>query len=234
MDKLYSEFARGVIKSEYRTVMPVSDLNFNTPNNYTTFTLDHGDSFYNSRMMFRVLGEYVKSDGTDYAEKTNVKLINNFAAFLWSRIELKKHNTLIESVELPGVTSTIKGILTYNESKKRTLSNNGFQSTYNGGGKFECVGTLGHLGFGFFDHMKHPMFKGGFEITFTRANDNDAIFHWKGTDSGATEPSNGKITIKTFHLLVPLVEYSSTSKIQLIDGLEKLSKNNDLIYNFYK
>lgn len=234
MDKLYSEFSRGVVRNEYRTVMPVTDLNFNTTNNYTVFKLDHGDSFYHSRMLYHIQGDYVKSDGSNYTAKSTIKLVNNFAAFLWSRVELKKHNTLIDSIELPGITSTIKGLLTYKSSKKTVLPSSGFISKFEGGGKFEALGTLGHLGLGFFDHLRHPMFKGGFEITFTRASDNDALMHWKGSTAGATEPEDGKVVIKSFTLLIPLVEYSATAKIQLINGLERLSRANELVYNFYQ
>ena len=48
MDALYNQFSSGIIKSEYRTVMPVSELNFNTPNNYTVFRIDHAATFYDS------------------------------------------------------------------------------------------------------------------------------------------------------------------------------------------
>lgn len=235
MDAVYNEFASGVIRSEYRTVMPVSELNFNTPNNYTVFKLDHGDTFYDSRFMYHIRGEVVKkSDGTNFPAGTTIKLIDNFAAFLFSRVELKKHNTTIDSVDLPGITSTIKGVLNYNESSKPSLTNNGFASKYEGGGVFEVLGTLGHLGLGFFDHLRYPMYKGGFEIVFTRAEDNDALFKWKNSAPGSEEPNDGKIVIKSFVVKAPLVEYTATAKIQLIDGLKHLSDRDALIYNYYQ
>ncbi|KAG8247137.1 hypothetical protein J6590_067780 [Homalodisca vitripennis] len=125
MEKLYIEFSSSIARSEYRTAMPVSELNFNAPNNNTTFKLDHGDAFYDSRIMYHIQGKYVqKSDGSDYQTNSTVKLVDNFAAFLFSRIELRKHNTLIDTVELSGITSTIKGIVSYR------------------GWKFEALGTL--------------------------------------------------------------------------------------------
>lgn len=235
MEIVYNKFSDGVTRSEYRSVMPVSDLNFNTPNSYTLFKLDYGDTFYNSRIMYHIRGEVVKkSDGSAYPSSSTIKLVDNFVPFLFSRIELRKHNTTIECVEQPGITSTVKSLLTYGNSMKNTLSNNGFSSTFESGGRFEALGTLGHLGFGFFDHLRYPMYKGGFEITFTRAVDDDALYHWKGAASGATEPEDGKIVIKSFVLRVPLVEYTATSKIQLIDGLKHLSDKNQLVYNYYQ
>lgn len=236
MESVYNEFANGVVRSEYRTVMPVSELNFNTPNNYTIFKLDHGDTFYDSRIMFHIRGEVVKkSDGSNYAERSTIKLIDNFVPFLFSRIELKKHNTTIDTVDMPGITSTIKGVLNYNGSSKNCLTNCGFASKYDGGGKFEAYGTLAHLGLGFFDHLRYPMYKGGFEIVFTRAEDNDAVYHWGVTTAtGVVEPADAKVVITSFVLRAPLVEYTATSKIQLIDGLKSLSDKNALVYNYYQ
>lgn len=233
MEAIYSKFTDSMIRSEYRTVMPVTDLNFNTPNNYTVFKLDHGDSFYSSRMMFHIQGEYVKkATGDAYEAGSNIKLVDNFAAFLFSRIEVKKHNTLIDSIDMPGITSMIKGLLNYGEQDKNQLINCGFASRYKGGGKFEALGTLGHFGLGFFDRLRYPMYKGGFEITFTRAQDNDALYIWKGEAAGAVEPDEGKIVIQSFTLRVPLVEYEQTAKIQLIDGLKTLSDRGSLVYDF--
>lgn len=233
MEAIYTKFMGGVVRSEYRTVNAVSDLNFNTPNNYTVFRLDHGDAFYDSRIMFHIQGEVVKkSDGSAYPKNSTIKLVNNFPAFLFSRIELKKHNTIIDSVDNPGLTGYIKGMLMYTNTT--TLSNCGFVSQYSGGGKFEALGTLGHLGLGFFDHLQYPMYKGGFEITFTRSEDNDALYHWKGSEATDVEPEDGKVKITSFVLRVPLVEYSSTSRIQLIAGLKELSDKDRLSFRYYQ
>lgn len=230
MNNVYNKYKTDIIGDEYRIVSPVSDSGFNTPNNYIDFKLDHTDAFYNARI--HITGKLTKSDGTDYAAKSTIKLVDNFPAFLFSRVEVKKHNAVIDIVENPGITSTIKGLIKYSNNQKHTLNASGFVSTFTRGGNFEALGTLGHLGLGFFDHLIHPMYKGGFEIRFTRSGNNDAIFHWKGTETGAVEPDDGKITIESFVLRVPLVEYDPTKKIELIDDLKKLSDSNKLIYDY--
>lgn len=232
MNKIYNEFNSDIIRDEYRTVSPISELGFNTPNNYIIFKLNEVEAFYNARIQYHITGKLTKVDGTDYPANSTIKLVDNFAAFLFSRIELRKHNVLIDTVENPGITSTIKGLVKYSNSQKHTLSTSGFVSEFNGGGKFEALGTLGHLGLGFFDHLKHPMFKGGFEVTFTRSNDNDAIYRWKGSTAGATEPEEGKITIESFVLRVPIVEYDPNKRISLIDKLTNLSVKDNLIYDY--
>lgn len=232
MNKLYNEFNSAIIRDEYRKVDPVSELNFNTPNNYIEFKLNEAESFYNARIQYHITGKLTKKDGTDYPANSTIKLVDNFASFLFSRIEVKKHNVQIDVVENPGITSTIKGLVKYSNNQRHTLSDSGFVSEFTGGGKFEALGTLGHLGLGFFDHLKHPMFRGGFEIRFSRAGDNDAIYLWKGTGAGATEPDEGKITIESFTLRVPIVEYDPTQKISLLSKLKSLSDSGKLIYDY--
>jgi hypothetical protein len=62
---------------------------------------------------------------------------------------------------------------------------------------------LGSLVLGFCNDIKVPIYRGGFEIIFTKNSDNNVIYRWKGkkadgTDDPATSPAEGKITIKTF------------------------------------
>jgi hypothetical protein len=47
------------------------------------------------------------------------------------------------------------------------------------GKKFSVVGKLGDLGLGFFNDITVPIYQGGFEITFTRNNDNNVMYRWK-------------------------------------------------------
>lgn len=237
MEKYYNEASDKIERCEYHNVLPVSDLNFNSPNKFTVFKLDHGDAFYDRRILFHIQGEVVKkADDTAYAAGDPIKLINNFAAFLFKRIELKKHNQLIDVVDEVGITSTIKGLTTYSRSGENTYYSSGFKSKFDkGGGKFEALGTLSHLGFGFFDNLRYPMYKGGFEIVFTRAEDNDAIFRWKeGTGTAEKSADEGKIKITSFVLRVPIVEYNPVKKAPLIEGLKRLGDKGDLNYRYYQ
>ena len=68
---------------------------------------------------------------------------------------------------------------------------------------------MGNLGLGFFNDIKVPIYRGGFEIIFTRDSDNNVIYRWKGKKADGTDPENlpaeGKITINTFYLRVPII-----------------------------
>jgi hypothetical protein len=88
------------------------------------------------------------------------------------------------------------------------------------------VGRLGDLGLGFFNDITVPIYKGGFEITFIRNSNNNALFRWKGKKADGTEdpstlPPEGKVKINTFYLRVPIIEYDSDAKTNFINDLFK-------------
>jgi hypothetical protein len=212
-------------RAEYKHFYPLSTLHLNEPNKKTEFNIDFGDGFCTSKFQFYISGKLTKSDGTNYDNKANIKLINNFVPYLFSKIEVRKHNKLIEEIECPGQLSTIKGTITY--SKADSVSQTGFESDFKS--KFECIGNLSHFGLGFFENVNIPIYKGGFNITFVRSEDNDAIFRWKtkktdGSFDDTTLPAEGKITIDEFFIRVPIISYKTTSKIQLINEITKKEK----------
>jgi len=150
-------------------------------------------------------------------------MIDNFVAHLFSNIEVKKHNTAVDEIDFPGIASTVKGCVEYpglNVYNGNAITS-GFKSHNYEVAQFEAVGNLGSLGLGFFNNTKVPIYRGGFEIIFTRNNDNNVIYRWKGkkadgTEDPATSPVAGKITIKTFYLRVTIIEYNSEAQIKLI------------------
>ena len=94
---------------------------------------------------------------------------------------------------------------------------------------------MNDLGLGFFNDITVPIYKGGFEITFTTNNDNNAIFRRKGLKANGTEdpttlPAEGIVTINTLYLRVPVIEYSSEAKTNLINDLFK----ENYIFQFKK
>ena len=87
------------------------------------------------------------------------------------------------------------------------------------------VGRLGYLGLGFFNDITVPIYIGGFEITFARNSNNNGILHWKNlkncTEIPEFLPVEGKVIISTFYLRVPIIEYNSDAKTNLINYLFK-------------
>jgi len=100
---------------------------------------------------------------------------------------------------------------------------------------FDPHRQTGGIGLGFFSDLNVPIYKGGFEITFTRNSNNNSLFRWKGKKADGTEvptilPPEGKVTINTFYLKVPIIEYNSDAKTNLINDLFK----ENYVYRFKK
>jgi hypothetical protein len=90
---------------------PVSTLHLNDENKKkTTFKLDLEDDFINKNIQYYIAGEFIPTDSTkSYTKDSTVRIIDNFVAHLFTQIEVKKHGTLIDDIDFPGIASTIKG-----------------------------------------------------------------------------------------------------------------------------
>jgi hypothetical protein len=79
------------------------------------------------------------------------------------------------------------------------------------------------------------IFKGNFDREYVIDIDHNALFRWKslkdvGTEYSASLSSAGKVTINTFIIKVPIIEYDSEHKNRLIADLI----NNDNYFFEFK
>jgi hypothetical protein len=227
--EIFSKYEDEVAQLQFKNFFPTSTLHLNDENKKTTFKLDLEEDFITKNIQYYVAGEFVPTDSTkSYDKDSTVKLIDNFVAHLFTQIEVKKHDTLTDDIEFPGIADTIKGCVELpglNVYNGKAI-NSGFETHSKYESKqFEALGYLGDLGLGFFNDISFPIYKGGLEITFTRNNDNNAIVRWEFVkpDKSKETPPEGKVEIKTFYLRVPIIEYNSEAKINLTD---ELFKNN--------
>ena len=209
----------------------------NAENKKTTFRLDLKDDFISKNIQYYIAEKIIPVDSTKSYNKSNIKMVDNFAAHLFPQIEVKKHGPLIDEIEFTGIASTIKWCVSYpglHEYNGRAF-NSGFKTSTHESQDFEATGKLCDLGLGYFNDITIPIYRCGFEITFTRNNDNNAIFRWKrlkidGTEDPSTLPVEGKVIISTFYLRLPIIEYSSEAKTNLINDLFK----ENYIFQFKK
>lgn len=64
------------------------------------------------------------SDYTNYEGKSNVKLIDNFPAFLWSAVTVKKGNNLVCRIGHPGIVTSVLHRLTSSLNEEVRLESN--------------------------------------------------------------------------------------------------------------
>jgi hypothetical protein len=127
MENFFEKYDDNIIRAEFKDYYPTSVLNLNSVNRKTTFSIDGSDSFLDLKSTkFNISGKVVQIDGSKYPLNSNIKLENGFPSKLFSNIQLKKHETLLEEIENPGITSNIKGVVGY-------ALNNNHGSTINSG-----------------------------------------------------------------------------------------------------
>ena len=236
--QIFDKYADEVSRFQYKNFNPVSTLNLNEENKKTTFKLDNEDDITSKNIEYYIEGKITPVYTTKtYSNKSNIKMVNNFVAHLFPQIEVKKHGTLIDAIDFAGIASTVRGCVSYpgaDEYNGKAI-NSGFKTFAHEGQRFIVVGWLGDLGLGFFNDITVPIYKGGFEITFTRNTDNNVVYRWKGLTADGTEdpaslPVEGKVTIANFYVRVPIFEYKSEAKNNLVNDLF----NENYIFQFKK
>jgi len=80
----------------------------NAENKKTTFRLDLKDDFISKNIQYYIAEKIIPVDSTKSYNKSNIKMVDNFAAHLFPQIEVKKHGPLIDEIEFTGIASTIK------------------------------------------------------------------------------------------------------------------------------
>ena len=64
------------------------------------------------KFQYYIAGDFTPADATkSYNDKSNIKMIDNYVAHLFSHIEVKKNNTTIDEIDYPGIASTVKEAL---------------------------------------------------------------------------------------------------------------------------
>lgn len=109
---MFSKYSQDMIRAEYKNVHPVSMLNVNSVNKKTLFQIDTGDNFCTSDFPYCITGIYKHQDDTkNYGPNSNVKLVDNFVGYLFSHVEVKRHNKLLDEIKFPGIVGKVKGAI---------------------------------------------------------------------------------------------------------------------------
>lgn len=234
--KVFSKYNDDIERLEYKNFQPITNKQyFNQENQKIIFKIDAEDDFIvTNNIQYNISGEYKPGSGTD-EEKKNIKLIDNFVPYLFSKIEIKKNGVIIDEIEDPGVVSTVKKYAYYNGDKGEPQVS-GLYSGFVGGGNFSAVGKLNYLGLGFCNDIDIPIYRAGLEIIFTRNHNNNALHRF---DKDITDPptlsadgksivintrkirkpGTGSVEIKNFYIKVPIIHYDNTEKIKLINDI---------------
>ena len=112
--RIYGKYADEVSRFQYRNFNPISTLNLNEENKKTTFKIDIEDDFIDKNIEYYIEGKITPTDAKNtYNRKSNIKMVDNFMAHMFSQIEVKKHNTIIDLVDFTGIANRVKGRVSY-------------------------------------------------------------------------------------------------------------------------
>ena len=97
MQNIFTKYDQYIERCQYKTFLPVNNSQLNTPNKTTTFRIDCNDDFLNiSNTKFLIYGRYLQKDGKDYTKGTKIQLIDNYVAYLFSNIVIKKNGKVVD------------------------------------------------------------------------------------------------------------------------------------------
>jgi len=154
--QIFDKYEDEISRLQYKNFTPISTQDLNAENKKTIFKLDLENQFINKNIQYYIAGEFKSTDATKaYTKKSNVKMIDNFVANLFTHIEVKKHASTVDEVDYPGIASTVKGCVEYpglSVYNGKAITS-GFKSRNYEVAQFEAVGSLGSLGLGFFNDI---------------------------------------------------------------------------------
>lgn len=164
-------------------------------------------------------GKLLKEDGTPSA---TAKFVNNGVAHLFNEIRYELNGQKVDSVMKPGVTSTLKGYVSYSSNDIKKLQNAGWlpsndaKITDNDGNFNVCIPLMTLLGF--FEDYKKIVLNIRQELVLIRSNtDLNAIINTVATEKM-------KVTISKIYWKVPHITAGLEQELALTKYIDK---NND-------
>lgn len=178
-----------------------------------------------SESFLYIEGKLTKDDGN---VSNTLKLINNGIAFLFKEIRYQLNGVTIDSVRDVGLTSTIKGYLSYNKNQSKKLNNAGWFPSENSqivnttSGLFSVCIPMKFL-MGFFEDYKKIILNSKQELILVRDNsDKNATINTAGGESPKIELT--KLTWNMPHISLAIPQELSLTKI--------IDKNRDILIAF--
>lgn len=157
---------------------------------------------------------------TDTNKKpTTAKLVSNFFAHLFEEIRIEANGQVLDRVRGPGVTTTLKSLISLNGNEARRLQNAGWDinnnSTYSTdtSGNFDICIPLSIL-LGFFEDFKKILLNVKLDLVLVRSNsDHNAIIN-------STTSENVKVVIEKITWRLPHISVGDAEKLELLKYIE--------------
>ncbi|XP_065684439.1 uncharacterized protein LOC136096848 [Hydra vulgaris] len=204
--------------------------------------IENSDSLFHPHESYlEIEGRLVKADGTAYANDSAITLTNNGLMHLFERIDYKFYDSVVESVQSPGIATTMLGMLKYpndfqqskamnqlwykdNTATADLANNTGFIARQQyiiqkptTKGSFEFSIPLRHI-FGFCDDYDKVFYGLKHELYLLRKSDDEAIFRAAGV-------TVGKVNITRISLMMRRATPSMVADLELA----KIIKSQEIL-----
>lgn len=144
-------------------------------------------------------------------EDNEVNFINNAAAFLFDEIRYELNNFEIDRCKNVGITSTMKGYVSFGSTDLKQLKIAGWDMNESADGNFNFCIPLKTL-FGFAEDYKNIIINAKHELILMRSRSDVNMF--KGTNDRA------KFTINKIQWKMPHIQVSDAEKLKLLKHIE--------------
>ena len=220
---------------------PIAGSNLNNSGSDITITIELQDIFSHPSESYLIIeGELIKNDDTRYANDTVVTLTNNGIMYLFKHIRYDLAEKTIDTIQHPGQTTTMLGLLKYPDDFSKSVGMNQlwFKDGSVNANKFDNLGfnlrqdyiiakpqpigafsfkiPLKHI-FGFCEDYSKIIYGMKQTLIFTRDNDNNVIFRANGVDAG-------KVTLNRISWYMPKVIPADKEKMDIFKIIEKKEK----------
>lgn len=231
-EKLYID--NSIISSELHTYQPFISSKFEYNDEIRipvqeleTFTLP-------SESLLYIEGSLANSD-EKYTKK--LRFINNGIAFLFREIRYELNGMTIDSVRNVGLTSTLKGYLSFNTNESLKLQNAGWfpnrqkdeRILVDENGKFNVSIPLKML-MGFFEDFKKIILNMKQELVLIRSSsDLDAVLFMDDTEPKTATVETPKVSLDKIYWKMPHINVDIPQQLTLTKIIES---NKDLLIGF--
>ena len=205
-----------IVKEEYHTYHP---LNNSYDNNDEVRFVIHNQDLYTSPFE-----SFIYVEGKVHSPSAGFKFTNNPIAFLLEEVRYLLNGVEIDRVRDVGITTTMKGLASYNSSQSRSLNLAGWapladkQYIYTPTKKeFACCVPLAFL-LGFAEDHKQVIANARQELILLRSRTNLNSFV-EAPVAGAPDTSDVKIEITKMEWKVPHVWVNDDTRLQMLNQL---------------
>ena len=229
-----------IVEYEHLEFNPIAGTNLNDGGDIM-ITIELQDIFTHPSESFLLIeGELINNDDTRYANAYVFTLTNNGIMYLFKRIRYDLAEKEIETIQHPGQTTTMLGLLKYPDDFSESIGlnqlwskdtipeaskvdNAGFKARHDyiiqrptPEGAFSFRIPLKHI-FGFCEDYNKIIYGMKQTLTLTRDNDNNAIFRTNAIDAG-------KVTLNRISWYMPKVMAADKEKMELFKIIQNKEK----------